>query len=1512
MVDGSKDVGTSIIRVKMNGVFTDVLIDTGANTSMMDLDYATQLGAMVSSLRKGEFPNLLTADHGVMRVHGKVDVTMKVGQLEIMHDYCVVKNLAARVICGMDFIIANLMTLDHIEGIANFKRGQVSIPFLSKHSYLGIAFAAQPVCINPGVEINIPLKAKRVLQTGDQITFSSLSASPGKLEVIPTKIRVGTDQLQVKVRNGSNRRVLLTGYGPVCAMVRVSEEQETTEMQTGAGDQQPQEAEEGTKKQRTYEDLKIKLGDAVNMEEAKPFQNLITNFSDCFAMSNAELTGCNLAKCSFELKDSSASPIRSKNYPLSQKDREEVERQVLQMEKDGLVERSLSPYNSPVMLVTKHDGSKRLVVDMRKVNDLLKDEVFNTLTLREMIERVGESKAKLFSLLDLRAAYNQIIIQEESRKLTAFSCSLGTFQYCRLPFGLKLSGNFFNYMVAQVISSDEVLRKNCISYVDDVLIYSVDKETHLDLLRRLFTALRAAGLKIHNEKCDFLKRKVKFVGHMFGEHGIEPEKTKIEAMTTFPRPTSKKTLKSFIGLVSFYRGYMKDLPHDMIPLLTLVGKDVKFVWKDEHEEAFQKIKSKLQDLPTLVYPDEGEGAGAFVIQTDASNKSVAGTISQISRDGQSESLIACYGRSLHKNEINWDSSQREVLAMMIAVMKFRHIIIGKPLVIRSDNLCVRYFAKLRNESAPRLIRWSIYLNDILSNAKFEHIKGKFNTVPDALSRRDYDDDEIPSERELDIIHDVFMVQSVSEMVEQDVADREDEELAKIRWLMHIEQIEGIKADDMFEQKEAEEEIPDEQGAYINVVGEQGRQKALSTPMEPCQMYCLRRNIEKETSVAPIDKELFMRSINLVITDSSHQPDSTFEKEKEFPMKDTQMKESTTAEKEETLPKQLEPDEEYEDEGSDSADETEETPPQQENEEPTTNNDKEEEGSLHECSYQLNCCVDQDLGRLQRECPECGPLIRYIENKELPEGNKECRKVMFEAETHYMDENGVLHGFTQNHNKKTIGMCDMKDWKVIPSDLRGVVLQSIHQFGHPGIARTFAILESCKYKWTGMYNDVRKFVSTCETCATGKRGLPRNKSDVKSLEIPTRVGEVLNMDIVGPLEETVDGNVYVLSVMDNFSGFVWLFPIKKQEAEIIAEKLLVVCSYTGLPDKLISDMGQNMMSKVINNFCKMLGIKQMTSMAYNHKANKIERMHRTFGDTLRTMIRGTELNKWDTSLVLIEMILRGSSTQAYPFSPAEIFKGDPIRLPVQKQIEDFERGAETDIPEYVTNLKQRLQRLHEAHKKCREMNSASSNAAYNKKTNPTVYTEGMLVYLYNDAKKPGICAKLQKEFNGPYRIKKIIGEHGAKLENVANKKVLKHPVHIDRLKKVHEGMRSNSQGSAEEEPTGGQSVAVMKLDKEEQHEKDSLPQTIQPEEQGQAKWDITNEVFEVDRLLRVKGTGANRKYLVKWKQDGSVPYKDSWIIWSDITKDAIDNFHVTHTHGGAVRAQYRRGRKGRAQ
>ena len=324
-----------------------------------------------------------------------------------------------------------------------------------------------------------------------------------------------------------------------------------------------------------------------------------------------------------------------------------------------------------------------------------------------------------------------------------------------------------------------------------------------------------------------------------------------------------------------------------------------------------------------------------------------------------------------------------------------------------------------------------------------------------------------------------------------------------------------------------------------------------------------------------------------------------------------------------------------------------------------NNDgKDQAATLTQNIYKI-VGTEANFQSLQAICPELGPLIRFLDTGEIPTDPKMQRRINFERETHFLDDQKVLWKYKSCTNSRTITSHDIREFRVIPTSLRQDVLELLHNTTHYGIGRMIATLDRCGYQWSGMYKEIKKFVLSCKNCATGKRGLYRHKSLLRP--IPTRCMETLHIDIVGPLAISNEGSKYLLTVIDSFSAYIWLFPIKEQTSEIIAEKLLQVFSQVGLPDRLISDLGSPLISETMKVLWKLLHVKHITTAAFNQKANgKLERRHRVISDTLRTLLQTTEIGQWQQHIVLIEWAMRAGSTPTNPFSPSEILHGFPSR------------------------------------------------------------------------------------------------------------------------------------------------------------------------------------------------------------------------------------------------------------
>ena len=540
---------------------------------------------------------------------------------------------------------------------------------------------------------------------------------------------------------------------------------------------------------RTYEDLLIDLGNDFSEEDKEPFKALITEYSDIFALTNKDITGSTLEPIKITLKDPNTKPVRSVNFNHKLEHRKIIQEKIEQMLENGEICHSDSPYSASTFLVPKITKtpievkkSWRLVFDYRALNKLTQDQVYFVPTIPEIVQKIASVKPTVYSGFDIRNAFGQIALEEETQRLLAFSTPEMHCQPLFANFGAKQIPAQFQQRMVKLLSKHPLLHKHCIVFIDDINCFTPDLDTMKRVVELLFKTLREVNLKLHVEKCQLLRKSLDFVGHKFGENNWAPCERKISAMLEFKRPTNRKSLKSFLGLISYYRVFIPNFSIYAAVLQNNLSKHARWKWTPEHEEAFEKLRRQLSNVKVLAYPDESENAGPLVVQCDASDYAIAYTISQKTPDGNAEALLGAFGRKLRPNERNYSIGEREALALVTAIIKNKYLLAGKQVVLRTDNITTKFLKNLKVGTSPRLLRWSMLLQDILSNCEFEHVKGEYNVVCDALSRNKYTEEPELTPDELDVLDDESAINILTTVEAEEVDMQDTEELLNIDWI----------------------------------------------------------------------------------------------------------------------------------------------------------------------------------------------------------------------------------------------------------------------------------------------------------------------------------------------------------------------------------------------------------------------------------------------------------------------------------------------------------------------------------------------------------------------------------------------------------------------------------------------------------------------------------------------------------------------------------------------------------
>jgi hypothetical protein len=460
------------------------------------------------------------------------------------------------------------------------------------------------------------------------------------------------------------------------------------------------------------------------------FQKLLKDYVDICAQSQTQIGRTNIIKHRIITQD--AVPISQPPYRCNPKHKQFLQEEVIRMEQQGLIKKSASPWASPVVIVDKKGGDKRLCVDYRKLNAITKADVYPLPRIDDMLESFGN--ATWFSTLDLASGYWQVAMDTQDIEKTAFITPFGLYEFLVMLFGLAYAPGTFQRLMNRVLQ--DYLGKFVSVYLDDVIIYTKGPlETHLDHLRQVFETLRCANLKIKLKKCYFCFPNIHFLGHVVGREGIHPDPEKIEKIRNFPVPTNLTQLRSALGLFSYYRKFIKDFSKIAKPMLTLLKKETPFNWTEKQQRAFDYLKGRLIQAPILTYPDFEQ---PFIIYTDASGTGLGAVLAQI-RDDEKEHVIAYASRSMNQAETNYPITDQECLAVVWAVKHFQHYLGLKPFTIVTDHSALKW---LKTSKLPkgRRARWIMELQQYDFN--IIHRPGKANSNADALSRMYDEGDEV--------------------------------------------------------------------------------------------------------------------------------------------------------------------------------------------------------------------------------------------------------------------------------------------------------------------------------------------------------------------------------------------------------------------------------------------------------------------------------------------------------------------------------------------------------------------------------------------------------------------------------------------------------------------------------------------------------------------------------------------------------------------------------------------------
>ena len=631
------------------------LIDTGASVSIVSEKSLTNkfhaqkiLPASIS---------LKTVSGQQLEVLGKIFLRIKVGNSLVSHWFHVVRGISNSFILGFDFISANNVQLNFTTQ-GNFMRIGHSRVRLTSAELVRSFVRLQHDVVLPAQTCNLVkgVCKRAVLSSGEvenigtvsQIATGFITKEPG-LMVANSLVRINNRKvIPLLVVNQTGKSIRLRKGNVVGLFHGVSDESHTI---AGIDSIAPVNEQGGGEQ-------------SIPATEQGLLSQLLHEHGDLFAESDMDLGRTNVIKMGIDTGDES--PIAVKPYRVPFNKRKVIDEQVDKMLDAGIIKPCQSPWQSPVVLVSKKDGTERFCVDYRKLNDKTIKNTWPLPHIDDILAVLG--KSKFFSSLDLKSGYWQVELDTEADKMkTAFACHKGLFAFNVLPFGLCNAPSLFSELMNRVVGDLPFV----LAYIDDILIFSESESEHIEHIRIVLDRLRDATLKLKKAKCSFFKEQINYLGHIVSKDGILPDKEKVSVIQNLKTPTCVKDVRSFVGVTNFYRKFIPNYSKIASPLLDLTGKHASFQWSDKCQKSFEELKGALTTPPVLAFPDMSK---PFILYCDASDTTFGAVLTQ--KFNGNERPIQYMSQRLSATQKKWPILQKEAFAIYSAIEKFRHYLHG--------------------------------------------------------------------------------------------------------------------------------------------------------------------------------------------------------------------------------------------------------------------------------------------------------------------------------------------------------------------------------------------------------------------------------------------------------------------------------------------------------------------------------------------------------------------------------------------------------------------------------------------------------------------------------------------------------------------------------------------------------------------------------------------------------------------------------------------------------------------
>jgi len=1125
----------------------------------------------------------------------------------------------------------------------------------------------------------------------------------------------------------------------------------------------------------------------LNAPQKQTLYKVLTKYEDIFSMRGENLAQTNVAV--HEIDTGDTAPFRERLRPYSPPVQAIIDKEVDRMIKQGVLIPSRSPYASNLLLVRKPDPSEesgmkdRVCASFVRLNKLTKKDSYPLPNIQTIFDSIGRSK--WFTTMDLLSGFWQVMIKPEHRHKTAVITARGLYEYAVMAFGLCNAPATFQRLMDAIVLPE--YRDFVQTYIDDVLTHSITFEDHVVHLDKVLMLFRNNKLMVKLSKCKFAQIIVKFLGHLISQGTIKCNPEAVETIRNWKRPAPGNkqvtAVRSFLGMVGWYRRFIPNFSTIASPLYNLTKKNVKWNWTEECEQAFKLLIKLITEGPVLRTADPSK---PYILHTDASDIGLGAILMQHDEEGHLHP-IAFASKLLNSAQRNYTVTDRECLAIVWALEHFNTYVEGHKYTVITDHAALSYL-KNTVHSKQRMHRLALKLQPY--ELTVEYKPGAQNYAADLLSRSDIQLNALnirKKPKKKPTFHDDYVVDKIVDKRKIKGRELDYEYLVKwrgydkttweptnnlinaadavVRYEIQLQNNESVRrTEDKDEKSSSKRSVDDSKSSPDIDVEIKTSNVSKNTNKSPVLRRSSRLTTDKPmTTSIQHDVVIVPAPVDAVSTQSSRLDDIKHESKKDNDevmnlLSNTKIIDENCEEckREMTISQRY------------------------------VHNYHKHDVPVPDSDLNLNT-FDTDkviLKELQQKEGEFRFIydtkLGYedIDDEDLIITSKQ-KKILYTHEFVY-DDNGILYCIdvpsmnTKSRVRTSLRVC-------LPKPLRKRVMDQIHGSvlsSHPGIGHMYDQLKLTVW-WPSMLRDVSAYVQSCEVCLVNKRN--QRKIATQPMSLPIGPWTHVAVDYIGPLPTTNKGNKYILTCIDRYTRMVEAFVTTDVDTFTTAKLIVegVVCRH-GLFDVLQSDRGSGFVSQIAANVYKQLGIKQTKTSSWHPQSNGvIERFNRDVKVTLKIFANEYQ-NDWDILLPYAVFAYNTAFHSGIQETPFYLNNGRDAKTIIHQTLGVRPDNTNTDVHRYALELSQKL---YDVHKRVLDIYTEINNDRMEdpKQNNIPSFTTGDKIYLYHPYTKKGFNRKMTRRWKGPYNVIEKLSNVNYKIE----RKGKFQDVHVQRMRQLSE-------------------------------------------------------------------------------------------------------------------------------